>query len=301
MDVPFTYQDDVGDLSFDTAPGLTAELEAQSPVGNNVNNLDQPSPTKNIIKAWWERLYPQWNATNFLKKGFTAFITKLRGREDSAALAAGITTYERSTMFALGQAGDTTRVHGDRGHGYNVAIAVTFKKLHGSTLTALSTAKATVVEAFRALCPQALVVWVYIHPSVTKDFSAWIKKTFKATAGLGHDFSASKPRWAAPELATVRDLQRLLGEDLVQIKFQKHGDVMSVRPGWHHWVLNLQPCLKAAWDYFSAEELHLHVEIWRELISGAYGKASNSDYNNVLLMIEHAVTHAPLVDDEWLR
>jgi hypothetical protein len=35
---------------------------------------------------------------------------------------------------------------------------------------------------------------------------------------------------------------------------QRHGDVINVNVGWAHQVINLQPCVKYAFDYASAHE-----------------------------------------------
>lgn len=55
------------------------------------------------------------------------------------------------------------------------------------------------------------------------------------------------------------------------------GDVVFVAPGWVHWVLNLCPCFKVAYDALLPQHWPHYIAVWRH-ITPLFGDANPNDY-----------------------
>jgi hypothetical protein len=75
----------------------------------------------------------------------------------------------------------------------------------------------------------------------------------------------------------------------VQILEQKPGDMVAIPPGWYHWVLNLHPNIKVAWDPTDTSLLHQYILVWRDIVCGTIGEAMNPDYAGTLFALASSV------------
>ena len=61
----------------------------------------------------------------------------------------------------------------------------------------------------------------------------------------------------------------------VFILYQKAGDMVTVPPGWIHYVRNERDCVKLAYDYFVPENFPLYIRVWRDVIAPYFEAAQD--------------------------
>ena len=114
--------------------------------------------------------------------------------------------------------------------------------------------------------------------------------------------AANAAKWAGPSWEEVQAFKaecgcnRWNGTDNVQIIAQEAGTVVTIPPGWVHWVYNLRPCMKVAWDPTDPTLLHKYELAWREIVGKHIGAAMPVDYAATLRALVVAVTNAVHVD-----
>ena len=86
----------------------------------------------------------------------------------------------------------------------------------------------------------------------------------------GFDQEADAKLVLSPEQAQL--LQQHIGKDStgqpwVEIIPQCHGDLVVMPPGHLHQVVNQQPCVKMAWDYYKLEQFPYYVASWQYVAS----------------------------------
>ena len=124
----------------------------------------------------------------------------------------------------------------------------------------------------------------------------------KYKGGLGYAFPANAAKWVVPSWEEVQAFKaecgcnRWNGTDNVQIIAQEAGTLVTIPPGWVHWVYNLRPCMKVAWDPTDPTLLHKYVLAWRDVVCKHIGAAMPVDYAATLRALVVAVTNAVHVD-----
>ena len=79
--------------------------------------------------------------------------------------------------------------------------------------------------------------------------------------------------------------------EAVTLIWQFHGQVVHVPAGHVHMVLNLQPCIKMAWELWESEKLTNYILSWK-YITSQITVANSADYTNTVgvvrkMLVEH--------------
>ena len=141
--------------------------------------------------------------------------------------------------------------------------------------------------------PEAWAVWVLVSPEAGEALHEFlVAQGYKG--GLSFPFKDNTSKWKAPSLEVVQAFEEKCGPgsnglSKVQIVAQEAGTLVTVPPGWFHWVLNLRPCIKVAWDPTDPTLLHKYVLVWRDIVSGQIGPGMPTDYTNTLSALSQAI------------
>ena len=142
---------------------------------------------------------------------------------------------------------------------------------------------------------RALALWVFLSPTILVKAEAWLK-----SHGFPQGFRGSDE---AKQKLTIEEIVRLqhdLGYELdeatgyqrpaVTLLWQHHGQVVHVPAGHMHMVVNLQPCIKMAWEYWKDDKLVNYILAWK-FISSQMTRGSNSlDYFNTQGVVGNLLT-----------
>jgi hypothetical protein len=169
-----------------------------------------------------------------------------------------------------------------------------FNHLMGVSCAAFKRSASPIVAEWQRQYPEAAAVWVCVSPAYGPQLSTFLE-------GLGYDggleyFFTANGTWTAPGVAAVKQFALDCGNNdakgyaNVQIIQQKAGGMVTIPPGWYHWVLNLRPCIKVAWDPIDPAMLHEYILVWRDIVCGQIGKAMNADYTSTLSVLAEAIT-----------
>ena len=137
----------------------------------------------------------------------------------------------------------------------------------------------------------SLALWVFLLPTILPKAEAWLK-----SHGFEAGFQAGGKEAKLDEeeiLALQQDMGYEHDKDTgsqtanVVLIYQAHGEVVHVPSGYMHMVLNLQPCIKMAWEHWRGENLFDYILSWK-FISSQFTTASNSlDYTNTVGVIRN--------------
>ena len=133
----------------------------------------------------------------------------------------------RSALVLLGKHGMGTAIHVDWSEAINLALAIT------------------------GMCDtdKALALWMFVRPSAMKELQELMMAKVN---GLSSKYPEGFKTANLP-MFTVADMQhifRTMGKDKVHLVEQHAGEVVRVCAGWGHAVVNLQPCIKIAYDRY---------------------------------------------------
>lgn len=101
-----------------------------------------------------------------------------------------------------------------------------------------------------------LCVWCFIPPDpvVLERVSAWLE----ARGFEGGLQSAKVPK--------VKQLQQLCAAvPGVELVYQHAGQIVTVRPGWVHCVVNLERKVAISWEFVRHEQLALYQLAWEQI------------------------------------
>jgi hypothetical protein len=105
------------------------------------------------------------------------------------------------------------------------------------------------------------------------------------------ELTGEEQRWLATLLENstlnpqeISAVQQELGERHALVLQQRAGQGVSVPVGWMHWVFNMAPCLKIAWEVVRPQHMALAVQMQQRLRCKAHGLA-----NDYLGLVPHAV------------
>lgn len=135
-------------------------------------------------------------------------------------------------LLFVGSVGQSTGLHDDWTEAFNVAFGVE--------------------GAFDPLKP--LARWTFFHPDTMGALDAYTKS-------LGHKQGAYKVFLSD---AQVVFLKARFGADKVLVVEQWARDKVFVPVGWTHQVINLQTCVKLAFDFIDPRHFILYFERWRQ-------------------------------------
>ena len=137
----------------------------------------------------------------------------------------------------------------------------------------------------------SLALWVFLLPTILPKAEAWLK-----SHGFEAGFQAGGKEAKLDEeeiLALQQDMGYEHDKDTgsqtanVVLIYQAHGEVVHVPSGYMHMVLNLQPCIKMAWEHWRGGNLFDYILSWK-FISSQFTTASNSlDYTNAVGVIRN--------------
>lgn len=275
---------------FDSEKELLDELRRQRPVHNVGEDVDKPYKPEHIIRDVKRGWYPQWNAARRAwldpNSVLIGLVKWLRGTKEDKDFGVDITTNHASTMVTMGQSGTGTPPHCERHDAFN--------HLMGVSCAAFKRSASPIVAEWQRQYPEAAAVWVCVSPAYGPQLSTFLE-------GLGYDggleyFFTANGTWTAPGVAAVKQFALDCGNNdakgyaNVQIIQQKAGGMVTIPPGWYHWVLNLRPCIKVAWDPIDPAMLHEYILVWRDIVCGQIGKAMNADYTSTLSVLAEAIT-----------
>lgn len=105
-----------------------------------------------------------------------------------------------------------------------------------------------------------LAVWFFIRPQFIDAYHA-----FKGGNNTFQQAKGHLPKYTYEQVkAELDEFKNEVGaEAVVEVK-QYAGQIVYVAPGWLHTVLNLQPCIKMAWDYQEVQNLPLYIRSWKQ-------------------------------------
>jgi hypothetical protein len=132
-----------------------------------------------------------------------------------------------------------------------------------------------------------LAWWIFVRPDKIKEVDEWIKAHTVHTEGL-----KGRPSLTKKELGA---LKKSIGEGVVYI-YQHAGQGVHVPVGWMHYVRNLQPCVKMAFDKYVPANFALYIRTWHQFCSPVMGcPLSAKDYMAAQdVLVASAVLHGQL-------
>ena len=116
--------------------------------------------------------------------------------------------------------------------------------------------------AVQADIKKPLAVWLFIRPDSITMCNDVLKLHGFDNGFESRDVSRldEDSIWRVHDQINAHDTVGIARAIVVQ---QYHGMRLHVMPGWGHYVLNLQPCVKLAWDVVHADRLHLYAANWK--------------------------------------
>ena len=137
----------------------------------------------------------------------------------------------RSTLMLIGNVGMGTRIHVDWTEAINLALGI----------------------ASRWDDKMAVALWMFVRPNAMRELDTLLKQWASAPdkGGLSATFPLGLCTPNMP-IFTEADMRRMKGHmgDKVMLVEQRAGQVVRAMAGWGHAVVNLQPCIKIAYDMF---------------------------------------------------
>jgi hypothetical protein len=165
-----------------------------------------------------------------------------------------------SILFMVGRAGNGTPFHLDWANAINVAFAITEEHKTNATPLAMWSFIDPIVLATETLS-QAMDTWC--EQNLHKYHSTTEHKPNQRLFNQQVDRNPSNNLPTRPILTYndmlaldtyLNDHSGVESRSYITHILQRHGDVITVNVGWAHQVINLQPCVKYAFDYASAHE-----------------------------------------------
>ena len=165
----------------------------------------------------------------------------------------------RATLLMLGSVGVGTRLHVDWTEALNIALAI---------------------DGYSDLS-LALALWMFVSPAALErvhraliDDKQFLNKAGKRRFPKG----LSSNEDVQEHLLSKAEMEYLAAKfpDGVMLVEQFAGEVVIVRPGWLHAVINLQPCLKLAFDRYVPEAFPQYA-MSHVLVASKYGMVAD-DY-----------------------
>ena len=285
------------DCVFMTAKAAKDEIEKQQPVENLPEGeleSGEPKDATAIWKAAANGKYPQWNGAAAAWLAGCSLLLNLvlsLRKGENADLTPDEVSSCWSTMMILGWPGTTTNVHCDRHDAKNLLYGINLDP--GVKLPDLTDLAMGILLAWQEAYPRAWAVWVLVSPEAGEALHEFlVAQGYKA--GLSFSFKDNTSKWKAPSLEVVQAFEEKCGPgsnglSKVQIVAQESGTLVTVPPGWFHWVLNLRPCIKVAWDPTDPTLLHKYILVWRDIVSGQIGPGMPTDYTNTLSALSQAI------------
>jgi hypothetical protein len=139
----------------------------------------------------------------------------------------------------------------------------------------------------------AVVLWVSVHPDHVSALDTWIKTAKDPKTGhVAHtDGLRGKPSLSTSRLKDlVQDLNSQNGGEGAAVKFeQKPGELVHVPPGWAHYVKNLRPCVKFAFDFYNPAHFPVYVRVWKHVVCPFFKGAQGQDYMAVQDVMRQAM------------
>lgn len=278
----FCVTRDGANVSTFTASQLVAELgcfEASELAGGirKVESLteDDLAPAdcpKRVLQLVRRSEYLSFNLVvrNGTSSCLSALNARLR-RGECRTGARGVTDAATSTLVLVGDSECGTRFHVDWSEAKNVAFGLQLKP-------------------GPAAQHQPLALWVFVHPSAAAAAGAWLATNVEALAG---GFQTENP--PRLELKHAVAMQQVLGSAadgtwLVRLVYQHAGDMVVVPAGWIHTVVNVQPCVKLAFDIYRASHFPAYLQSWRQVASVVTGASNAPDYMGVATVLLQAIT-----------
>lgn len=113
-----------------------------------------------------------------------------------------------------------------------------------------------------------LARWHCFHPKLRHLISSKVKEW-----GIGNSLADE----VLFNYEQVCELTKTLevGKDFTIIN-QRHGDRVSVPPGWIHQVENLRPNFKISWDFLEPKKLHVYLWVRYHVQYPLWGRKSDS-------------------------
>jgi hypothetical protein len=189
-----------------------------------------------------------------LKKIFTTFPFTLGSRTD----------FWRGTLVLIGRYPFFTGFHVDWAEAINIALQL------GGILD----------------LKKVLAIWYFLNPLIFKVESLFriVCGWFKAEFNIQNVAKWKEARFTMP---VFQRLQKALSEaqlppgvaadSLAFIVEQRHGDIVHVEPGFGHFVENVQPNIKFAFDFLDFRKSKLYVDVWHN-IHPKLGTSNAKDY-----------------------
>ena len=164
------------------------------------------------------------------------------------------TNQYRSALVLLGNIGMGTAIHVDWSEAINLALAIT------------------------GMCDmgKALALWMFVRPSAMEELQELMMAKVN---GLSSKYPEGFKTANLP-MFTVADMQhifRTMGKDKVHLVEQHAGEVVRVCAGWGHAVVNLQPCIKIAYDRYVVANFP-HYAVCHAMNASLFGENHADDY-----------------------
>uniref|UniRef100_A0A7S0WTP6 JmjC domain-containing protein n=1 Tax=Chlamydomonas leiostraca TaxID=1034604 RepID=A0A7S0WTP6_9CHLO len=185
---------------------------------------------------------------------------------DHAALTA-------STMLIIGLAGMGTPWHIDWTEALNMGFILGKPAAGASTVIAL---------------------WFAVHPAAVQAFDELLRalaardaRLARWAAGLQSMEGDGRKHMTREEFEMVATaLNTQLGWVAAYVVEQHHGRLMRVPPGFMHMVINVQPCIKVAWDWQQPRNMarYLHVAKLQARVFAGQGAAADFMHAELTLL-----------------
>jgi hypothetical protein len=221
----------------------------------------------------------------------------------SSALTGDVAVYglQRQLLVLLGAAGTATRAHID-------------------PVAALTRAEAVTKKSQQCDRNAALAVWLFISPAVWATPQLLRRLLWRvAQSAAAEDMLGSESRkaaaaaeaaaaetdevaaspltpqeqdWLAYLLSSstlseveMEGVEAALGTEYAIVHKQKAGEVMRVPVGWMHWVVNLLPCIKCAWEVVRPQDIAAALQT--QLFVRCRAPRPPGDYLKIITAVVH--------------
>lgn len=137
-----------------------------------------------------------------------------------------------------------------------------------------------------------LAQWIFVHPSAARQADTWIRAHIAGCKARGIAGGVLLEDHGVQQLRTALGGDNK-GRSLLQVKYQQHGQLVHIPPGWLHQVRNLSDNVKVAFEFAEPSRFSMYMCSQRYISSSVTNLAlgNEPDYMRLLTLLDNAMLH----------